>query len=276
MPSSRRGRPAARPRRRSAARSRPPRSPRRRCARGARSPAGSPAVRRTAFFTVRTTSSGCSSPNCHSRELPVSSPGGAGVGHVVVAAAGGVQLGEHAAQRRRPQPADRLGGELELALGAVEEALPLQLALELAQRGDVVDGGSAERPLQQLLVDVGQRGPGVALGELVGQRLEVGQLGDRAWWRRPCRAAARRRAPARAGPTAGPGGPGAARPAGGPSRWPAPCPAWLRPSGRPAPPAGRGRGRPSSAPARPPGGPASRSARRSTAGRRGRTRRACP
>ena len=50
-------------------------------------------------MTVRTTSSGCSSPNCHARVAPVELAGRAGVAHVVVAAAGGVELGEDPAQR---------------------------------------------------------------------------------------------------------------------------------------------------------------------------------
>ena len=104
--------------------------------------------------------------------------GGPGVGHVVVAAAGGVELREDPLERRGAEPAHRLGGELQLAARAVEVPLPLELGLHLPQRREVVDGGPAQRPLEQLLVDVGERGARVALGELVGQRLEVGELRD--------------------------------------------------------------------------------------------------
>ena len=139
---------------------------------------GSCAVRRTAFFTVRTTSSGCSSPNRHSRELPVSSPAEPASATSWSPRPVASSLANTRRSAVAPEPADRLGGELELAVGAVEVALPLQLALQLAQRGEVVDRRAAQRALEQFLVDVGQRGAGVALGQLAGQRLEVGELGD--------------------------------------------------------------------------------------------------
>ena len=59
--------------------------------------------------------------------------GGPGVVHVVVAAAAALERGEHAAQRRLPDAADRLGGELDLAALAGEVALALELALDLLQ-----------------------------------------------------------------------------------------------------------------------------------------------
>ncbi len=79
----------------------------------------------------------------------------------------------------RPEPAQRLGRQLQPAAVADEVALPLQLALDLAQPADVVDGLPAERPAHGLLVDVGQVGAVGPLPEGLLKRLEVGQLGER-------------------------------------------------------------------------------------------------
>ena len=91
-----------------------------------------------------------------------------------------VEAGEHPAQRGVAEPADRLGRELQLAAVAGQVALPLQLALQPAQRLQVVDRLAAERAADRFLVDVVQAGARVVLAERGLQVGEVGQLGDRA------------------------------------------------------------------------------------------------
>ncbi len=112
---------------------------------------------------MRTTSSGCSSPNRHSRLAPVELAGSAGVAHVVVAAPARVQLAEDLRQRGRAEPAHGLGGELEPPALAGEVTLPLQLAFELLQRAQVVDRLPAEGVGDGLRVDVVERRAGVVL-----------------------------------------------------------------------------------------------------------------
>jgi hypothetical protein len=111
--------------------------------------------------TVRTTSSGCSSPYSHPREEPVGSPA--------------APASRTSCVPRPPEPPHRPRRELQLTAAAVEVALPLQLPLDPAQRLHVVDRLPAERPLHQLGVDVVQRGARVVLVE---HRVELFQVGD--------------------------------------------------------------------------------------------------
>ena len=196
--------------------------------------------------------------------------------HVVAAAPGRAQVGEHPAQRglaraagppwavrssRSPRP--------------VEVALLLELALEPAQLAQVVDGAAAERPADRVLVDVLQAGARVVLAQRRLELVEVGEVLQRAG-----RVAGAERLlavhplPRRAsrGPAAGPAAP---RPAA-PSRGRGPCPPARRPSGRPARRAARATASASSARRRRPGGPASRPAPRGSSGRPGTCRRTSP
>ena len=96
----------------------------------------------------------CSSPNRHGRVLPVYSPAWPGVVLIVVAGAAVRQLSEYLAQRGLAEPAHGLRRQLELAVGALEVTLALELALDLPQRLHVVDRLPAERAPDRLLVDV--------------------------------------------------------------------------------------------------------------------------
>ena len=80
--------------------------------------------------------------------------GGAGARVVVVAAAGGVELGEDPAQRGLAEPAQRLRGQLQPVAVAGDVALPLQLALEVAQGPQVGGRRRRQLPLEGLDVDV--------------------------------------------------------------------------------------------------------------------------
>ena len=102
----------------------------------------------------------------------------------MVARAAVRQLGEHLPQRRLAEPAHGLRRELELAVGALQVALLLQLPLDLAQRLHVVDGLAAESAADRLLVDVVQPCARVVLAQRVLQIREVGELGQRARSRR--------------------------------------------------------------------------------------------
>ena len=92
---------------------------------------------------------------------------------------GGLELGEHPAQRGLAEPAYRPRGQPQPVVAAGQEALPLQLALQVAQSPEVARRLGSEPLLQQLDVDVVKGGAGVRLGELGLQRLQVGQLGHR-------------------------------------------------------------------------------------------------
>ena len=106
--------------------------------------------------------------------------GGAGVADVVASSAAGVELGEDLAQRGGADPADRAGGQLERTATVPDQvALLEQLALDAAQRGDIVDGPTAERPLHRRLVHVLERGAGVVLTQGGLEVVEVGQLLER-------------------------------------------------------------------------------------------------
>ena len=89
------------------------------------------------------------------------------------------QVGEDPAQRRVPEPAHGLRGELELAGVAGQVALPLELALDPAQGLDVVHGLPPEGAPDGFLVDVVQARARVVLAERGLQLAQVGQLGQR-------------------------------------------------------------------------------------------------
>src|SRR5207253_10267586 len=100
----------------------------------------------------------------------------AGVPPVVVAGpAAEVQAGEDVAERRVPEPAHGLGGELEVSAVARQVALPFELSLDAAQRFDVVYGLPPERPPDRFLVDVVQARTRVVLAE---RRFQLGQVGE--------------------------------------------------------------------------------------------------
>ena len=97
----------------------------------------------------------------------------------MVSGAGRLELAEHPAQRGLPQPAHRPRGQPQPVVVPGDEALPLELVLQLAQCPQVRGGVRAEVPLECLHVHVVQRRPGQALAQLLLQRLEVGELGHR-------------------------------------------------------------------------------------------------
>ena len=292
-PSSRTGRPAARPSPTSAARSPPPRSPRRRAARPARSrrrarrraaEPGRRRDRRAAGEGRRGTGTqdGVADRADDVERLLVAEPplprrpgrlpGGARVPDVVAAAPARLQHREDPAQRGRSQPAYGPRGQLQRPAGAVEVALPLQLALDPAQRLEVVDRLPAERPLHQLGVDVVQRRARVVLVEHRVQLVQVGDLGQRPG--RVAEAERRGRRPSAPGrPSAGPAAPPAAAAAAGPARRRARRRRARRPSGRPAPAAARRTGCRAAAAGRRRGGPARPPARPGSPGAPGRSRR---
>ena len=107
------------------------------------------------------------------------SPACAGVVLVVVAGSAVGQLGEDLAQRGLAQPAHGLRGQLQLAVRALQVALPLELALDLPQRLHVVDGLPAECAADRFLVDVVQPRAWVVLAQRVLQVGQVGELGQR-------------------------------------------------------------------------------------------------
>ncbi len=121
---------------------------------------------------------GCSSPNCQGRVLPVELARLPGAALIVVAGGALGQVGEDLAQRGLAQPPDGLGGELQAAVGALEVALALKLAFNLAQRVHVVHGLPAQGAADRVLVDVVQAGAGVVLPQRVLELAEVGQLGQ--------------------------------------------------------------------------------------------------
>ena len=106
-------------------------------------------------------------------------PGLPGVVLVVIAVLALGQVGEHLPQRGLAQPAHGLRGELQLAVVALQVALPLQFPLDLAQRLHVVDRLAAERAPHRLLVDVVEPGARVVLAQRVLELGQVGELGQR-------------------------------------------------------------------------------------------------
>ncbi len=98
---------------------------------------------------------------------------------VVIAGAALGQLGEDLPQRCLAEPAHGLGGQLQLAVAALQVALPLQFPLDLAQRFHVVHCLAAKGTADRFLVDVVQPGAGVVLAQRVLKVGQVGQLGQR-------------------------------------------------------------------------------------------------
>ncbi len=94
----------------------------------------------------------------------------------MVAAPAGVQRVEDPAQGGLPEPAHGLRGELQLAALPPEVPLLLQLALDLLERLQVVDGRPAQGTADRGLVDVVEPGSGVVLAERLLQPAEVGEL----------------------------------------------------------------------------------------------------
>ena len=108
---------------------RPPgvtRSPRRRAA--------SPARRSTALRTVRTTSSGCSSPNRHSRLEPVRSPAEPASRTSWSPRPRASRCWKTLVSADAPSRRTACGVSSSCAVAPVQVALPLELALELLQR----------------------------------------------------------------------------------------------------------------------------------------------
>ena len=84
------------------------------------------------------------------------------------------------AQRGLAEPAHRLGREPPLTVGAaVEETLIDQGPFQLGERSGVDDGVVAELARQRVEVDVVHGGARIALGELLGQLLELGDVSQR-------------------------------------------------------------------------------------------------
>ncbi|MBW0106233.1 transporter substrate-binding domain-containing protein [Pseudonocardia sp. KRD-291] len=85
------------------------------------------------------------------------------------------------AQHRLPEPAQRLRREHQRAVRrALEQSLTLQLTLQVGQRPRVDGGLRAECLGERVEVDVLHPRAGVALRELLGQRVELAQLLHRA------------------------------------------------------------------------------------------------
>ena len=150
--------------------------------------------RRTALPTVRTTSSGCSSPNSQRRDAPVSSPAAPGVAQVVLPAPAAGEVGEDLAQRGAARAgAAPSGDSVRPVAAAGHPALPAQLALQLAAAART---SSAARPAElafdRLDVDVVQGRARVLLAELVEQVVELGRSPPARRSPRRSRAAARR------------------------------------------------------------------------------------
>ena len=142
-------------------------------ARGCRPP------RRSALDTVRTASMGSSSPNTHGRVVPVSSSADPVRWSSWSPAPAASICANTRLSARLPQPAYGARGQPQPVVAAGHEALPLQLALQLAQRLEVGGRAGAEVLLEGLHVDVVEGRAGAGLAERLLERLEVGELGDR-------------------------------------------------------------------------------------------------
>ena len=125
---------------------------------------------------VRGTSHGSVSPNAHSRVAPDSSPAAPARWSVAVALPARHPLGD-VAQQRLAELAHRLGGQLELAVGAaLEGAGVAQRLLELLQRPGVDRRLVAELAGELVEVEVVHPRAAVRLRELVGELVEVGEV----------------------------------------------------------------------------------------------------
>ncbi len=97
---------------------------------------------------------------------------------VVAVAARGPHAVHDTAQRGLPQAPQRFRGEPEVAVGAsFEQVLVAQLAFELGEPPRVHPCLRTELADQRLDVDVLQPGSGVGLAELLGERVQVGEVG---------------------------------------------------------------------------------------------------
>ena len=134
---------------------------------------------RTAFATVRTASTGRSSPNSHGRVSPVGSSAAPVRRSSWSPGPCGGDLLEDPAQGGLPQPPDRPRRHPQPVVGVGDEPLPFQLLLQLAQGVQVRGRVGTEVALEGLHVDAVEGGPGAGLPELLLERLEVGEVGDR-------------------------------------------------------------------------------------------------
>ena len=157
--------------------------------------------RRTALPTVRTTSSGCSSPNSQRRDAPVSSPAAPGVAQVVLAppAAGRGRRRPCAARCRRAGAAPSGSASARPAPRVTQPCRRSSRSSSCSRRTSSA-AAPAELPLDRLDVDVVQGGAGVLLAELVEQVVEVADLLQGAG-RLAVAERLARRAPARRGPS---------------------------------------------------------------------------
>ena len=98
---------------------------------------------------------------------------------VTVAAAAGKLL-DHIAQRRLAEPPHGLGRQPPLAIGTtVQEALVDQCPFQLGQRPRVDGGLVAELARQGIEIDVVHGRTRIALRKLLGQLLELADVGQR-------------------------------------------------------------------------------------------------
>ena len=137
-------------------------------------------LRSTALRTVRTTSSGCSSPNRHSRLAPVTSPAAPASRTSWPPRPRDSSTANTRLSAVCAEPAQRPRGQLEPVAAALAGS-PGRAAR--ARCGAAARGRrrrAAQRALDQLLVDVVEAGAGVVLAEQVVELVEVGQFGERA------------------------------------------------------------------------------------------------
>ena len=135
-----------------------------------------PACRSCALSRVRGTLHASVSPNAHGRVVPRGVARGPRAVGLALAAAG-PELVDDVAQRRLPQTPQRLGRQRERPVGSpLEQALALQLALQLGQGAGVDAGLVTEVAFEGIEVDVLQPRPRVALGQLLGERIELAEL----------------------------------------------------------------------------------------------------
>ena len=98
---------------------------------------------------------------------------------LALTATAGKLLG-HIAKRSVPQLAHGFGGQSPFPVRVtVQEALSYQRPLQFGQRPGIDSGLVAELTGQSVEVDVIHGGPGIALRQLLGQLLELGDIGQR-------------------------------------------------------------------------------------------------
>ena len=138
------------------------------------------AVRSTALWTVRTASIGRSSPKCQRRIGSGPLVGGAGALVVVVASSGRLEVREDPPQGRLPKASQCLGRHRDAVAVPLEVTLSLELALQLTQRPQVLYRRGGELALHRLDVDIVEARARILLGQLVVQRVQIGEIGHRA------------------------------------------------------------------------------------------------